>query len=183
VCTLFFLLAFRHGRTFFLRWKERHYKLSMRRRYGIPDHDQRPFNVAYAAARLAQEDKRKVQDRVRTVSTLNQSNPVGQGSTRTGEIDLPSQPTIPPVTLRVSGYDEGDKPITKRSSFSSSTLNQPSRVPIPSAHSDVSNSRLRLPPRGDAHNTAHDERQRVQHEAKLERYDSSPCGCLWLKSL
>jgi hypothetical protein len=27
VCTLFFLLAFRHGRTFFLRWKERHYKL------------------------------------------------------------------------------------------------------------------------------------------------------------
>jgi len=31
----------------------------MRRRYGIPDHDQRPFNVAYAAARLAQEDFRK----------------------------------------------------------------------------------------------------------------------------
>lgn len=28
---------------------------SMRRRYGIPDHDQRPFNIAYAAARLAQE--------------------------------------------------------------------------------------------------------------------------------
>ena len=27
VCTLFFLLAFRHGRTFLLRWKERHYKL------------------------------------------------------------------------------------------------------------------------------------------------------------
>lgn len=27
VCTLFFLLAFRHGRTFFLRWKERHYRL------------------------------------------------------------------------------------------------------------------------------------------------------------
>jgi hypothetical protein len=25
--TLFLLLAFRHGRTFFLRWKERHYKL------------------------------------------------------------------------------------------------------------------------------------------------------------
>jgi hypothetical protein len=29
-----------------------------------------------------------------------------------GEIhDLPSQQTIPPVTLRVSGYDEGDKPM------------------------------------------------------------------------
>jgi hypothetical protein len=25
--TLLLLLAFRHGRTFFLRWKERHYKL------------------------------------------------------------------------------------------------------------------------------------------------------------
>ena len=105
VCTLFLLLAFRHGRTFLLRWKERHYKLyayfvstpprillklvpkrSMRRRYGIPDHDQRPFNVAYAAARLAQEDKRKVQDRIRTVSTLSQSNPVNQGSTRTGAL-------------------------------------------------------------------------------------------------
>ena len=56
----------------------------MRRRYGIPDYDQRPFNVAYAAARLAQEDKRKVQDRMRTLSTVDQPNPVGQGSTRTG---------------------------------------------------------------------------------------------------
>lgn len=103
VCTLFFLLAFRHGRTFFLRWKERHYRLyayfaslssilfnlvhkrSMRRRYGIPDHDQRPFNVAYAAAKLAQEDSKK-QDRIRTLSTLNQPNPDGQGSTRMGAL-------------------------------------------------------------------------------------------------
>ncbi|KAH9035293.1 hypothetical protein EDB84DRAFT_40591 [Lactarius hengduanensis] len=169
VCTLFFLLAFRHGRTFFLRWKERHYKLSMRRRYGIPDHDQRPFNVAYAAARLSQEDKRKVQDRMRTVSILDQPNPPSQGSTRTGEIyDLPSQQTVPPVTLRVSGYDESNKPITKRSPFSSSTLNQPSRVPFPSAYSDVSNSRLRLPSRGDAYNSPHDEKHRDQHETKLE---------------
>ena len=28
----------------------------MRRRYGIPDHDHRPFNVAYAAARRVQEE-------------------------------------------------------------------------------------------------------------------------------
>lgn len=139
----------------------------MRRRYGIPDHDQRPFNVAYAAARLAQEDKRKVQDRMCTVPILNQPNSVSQGPTRTGEIyDLPSQQTIPPVTLRVSGYDESDKPITKRSSFSSST--QPSRAPAPSAHSDVSSSRLRLAPRGNTYNTPHDEKQTVQHEAQSE---------------
>jgi hypothetical protein len=60
-------------------------KRSMRRRYGIPDHDQRPFNVAYAAARLAQEDRKK-QDRIRTLSNLNQPNPVGQVSTRTGAL-------------------------------------------------------------------------------------------------
>ena len=39
----------------------------------------------------------------------------------TAEIyDLPSQQTILPVTLRVSGYDEGDKPMcvfSKRVSF------------------------------------------------------------------
>ena len=60
---------------------------------------------------------------------------------------------------------------TKRSS---SALNKPPRVPIPSAHSDVSNSRVRFPSRGDAYKASHDEKQRVQHEAKLERYDSSP---------
>jgi len=56
----------------------------MRRRYGIPDHDQRPFNVAYATARLAQEDKRKIQDRLRNVSTLEQRSPVSHGLTGSG---------------------------------------------------------------------------------------------------
>jgi hypothetical protein len=108
--TLFLLLAFRHGRTFFLRWRERHYKLyvyitsvcrfgfspklvfkrSMRRRYGIPDHDQRPFNVAYAAARLAQDDKRKVQDRMRNVLTHGQPNSVSDAPTRHGMVIHPS---------------------------------------------------------------------------------------------
>src|ERR1700677_3230514 len=112
-----------------------------------------------------------------------------------GEIyDPPSQQTIPPVPLRVSGYDEGDKPMcvfhseicsdsdsyfvlfssTKRSSLTSSTPNQPPRVPVPSARSDVSSSRIRFPSRGDTHNAPHDEEQRVQRESKLERYDSSP---------
>ncbi len=56
----------------------------MRRRYGIPDNDQRPFNVAYASARLAQEDKRKIQDRLWNVSTLDQLNPVTDGPTGSG---------------------------------------------------------------------------------------------------
>ena len=58
----------------------------MRRRYGIPDHDQRPFNVAYAAARLAQEDKRKIQDRLRNVSTVDHLNTVSHGPTGSGMI-------------------------------------------------------------------------------------------------
>ena len=58
----------------------------MRRRYGIPDHDQRPFNVAYAAARLAQEDKRKIQDRLRNVPTVDQLNAVSHGPTGSGMI-------------------------------------------------------------------------------------------------
>ena len=56
----------------------------MRRRYGIPDHDQRPFNVAYSAARLAQEDKKTIQDRLRNAPTVDQLNtvnhePIGSG--------------------------------------------------------------------------------------------------------
>jgi hypothetical protein len=111
-----------------------------------------------------------------------------------GEIcDPPSQQTVLPVTLRVSGHDEGDKPMcvfhteissdsdyyfvllfsTKRSSLPSGTLNPP-RVPIPSVRSDVSSSRIRFPSRGDTYNAPLDEEQRVQRESKLERYDSSP---------
>ena len=108
-----------------------------------------------------------------------------------GEIgDPPSQQTIPPVTLRVSGHDEGDKPTcvfrseicsdpdsyfvlffsTKRSSLPSSTLNQPPRVPMSSSRSDLSSSRIRFPSRMDTYNASHVEEQRVQRESKLERY-------------
>lgn len=82
----------------------------MRRRYGIPDHDQRPFNVAYAAARLAQDDNRKLQDRMRNVPTFDQSNTLGHGSagpsTATNILVNPSQA---PVTLQVSGLDKNTK--------------------------------------------------------------------------
>lgn len=62
---------------------------SMRRRYGIPDHDQRPFNVAYAAARLAQEDKRKIQDRMRNLPISDPPNAVGHRQTRIGMLSSP----------------------------------------------------------------------------------------------
>jgi hypothetical protein len=58
----------------------------MRRRYGIPDHDQRPFNVAYAAAKLAQDDSKKTQDRMRNIPTFDQPNPLSHGSTRPGMV-------------------------------------------------------------------------------------------------
>ncbi|KAF8646376.1 hypothetical protein AX16_007242 [Volvariella volvacea WC 439] len=40
-----------------LKWRERSYKLAMRRRHGIPDNDHRPFNVAYAAVVRAREEE------------------------------------------------------------------------------------------------------------------------------
>ncbi|TFK55383.1 hypothetical protein OE88DRAFT_612322 [Heliocybe sulcata] len=52
--------AFLHYKVHFNAWRERSHRLSMRRRYGIPDDDDRPFNVAFAAAhqaRLAQSAK------------------------------------------------------------------------------------------------------------------------------
>ncbi|KIM74984.1 hypothetical protein PILCRDRAFT_688928 [Piloderma croceum F 1598] len=52
---LFAWLAWFRGRVVFLKWKETRYKKAMRRRHGIPDEDERPFNVAYAAAMRARE--------------------------------------------------------------------------------------------------------------------------------
>ncbi|KAG6856783.1 hypothetical protein H0H87_000751 [Tephrocybe sp. NHM501043] len=47
-------------REMYLVWREKAYKLSMRRRHGIPDTDHRPFNVAYAAVvRARQESEEK----------------------------------------------------------------------------------------------------------------------------
>ncbi|KAI0254730.1 hypothetical protein BJV78DRAFT_1279837 [Lactifluus subvellereus] len=138
----------------------------MRRRYGIPDHDQRPFNVAYAAARLAQEDKRKIQDRMRNLPISDPPNVVSHGQTRIGEIDGPeTQQSVTPVTLEVSGHDKNDKPITKRLPFSPHTAGQPSRVPIPS---DISGPRLQPPPRQTAHGHSRGEEPVDRHEARPE---------------
>ncbi|CAK5263094.1 unnamed protein product [Mycena citricolor] len=38
------------------RWREKSHRLATRRRFGIPDHDHRPFNVAHAAALRAHRE-------------------------------------------------------------------------------------------------------------------------------
>ncbi|KAF8345570.1 hypothetical protein F5887DRAFT_1158792 [Amanita rubescens] len=43
--------------TKFLKWRERSYRLAMRRKHGIPDDDHRPFNVAYAAVQRARQER------------------------------------------------------------------------------------------------------------------------------
>ncbi|KAF8897910.1 hypothetical protein BD779DRAFT_408507 [Infundibulicybe gibba] len=40
-----------------LKWQERSYRLSMRRKHGIPDNDHRPFNVAYAAVLRGRQEQ------------------------------------------------------------------------------------------------------------------------------
>ncbi|OBZ70370.1 hypothetical protein A0H81_09856 [Grifola frondosa] len=40
------------------QWNERRYRKAMRRRHGIPDNDNRPFNVAFAAATKAREERK-----------------------------------------------------------------------------------------------------------------------------
>ncbi|KAI9513357.1 hypothetical protein F5148DRAFT_1279066 [Russula earlei] len=157
--TLVLLLVFRHGRVYFLRWKERHYKLLIRRRYGIPDNDQRPFNVAYAAARLAHEDKRKMQDRTRNVQTLDQSSPVDPVTRGNGEgYDFATQQVPTPGTLQVSGHDKNAKPTTKRLPFNAGAATQALRAPVPSGHADLH------PENG--HANARDEESGDQREAK-----------------
>jgi hypothetical protein len=107
----------------------------MRRRYGIPDHDQRPFNVAYAAARLSRDDSRKLQDRMLNVPTFDQPNPLGHGSTGPGIVanipveicssnesteegyGLAAHPSPTPVTLQVSGLDKNTKHMCVSSFF------------------------------------------------------------------
>ncbi|KAJ3788157.1 hypothetical protein GGU10DRAFT_121684 [Lentinula aff. detonsa] len=59
-----YIIAARAWR-YILRWREKSYRLSLRRRHGIPDNDHRPFNVAYAAVQRAKEQKEKENARIR----------------------------------------------------------------------------------------------------------------------
>ncbi|KAJ7173809.1 hypothetical protein C8R46DRAFT_123665 [Mycena filopes] len=50
-----------------LKWREKSYRLSMRRQHGIPDNDHRPFNVAYAAVLRARREEEVANNRVHRV--------------------------------------------------------------------------------------------------------------------
>ncbi|KAK7062085.1 hypothetical protein R3P38DRAFT_2833343 [Favolaschia claudopus] len=52
------------GWTELLKWREKSYRLSMRRQHGIPDSDHRPFNVAYAAVLRARREEEVANNRV-----------------------------------------------------------------------------------------------------------------------
>ncbi|KAF9266279.1 hypothetical protein L218DRAFT_985909 [Marasmius fiardii PR-910] len=69
----------------FWKWREREYKLSMRRKYGIPDNDHRPFNVAYAAAQLAREQE--IQQRGKKRSAVQPPTQVSSREQRDGFSD------------------------------------------------------------------------------------------------
>ncbi|KAF8213954.1 hypothetical protein K438DRAFT_1956052 [Mycena galopus ATCC 62051] len=50
-----------------LKWREKSYRLFMRRQHGIPDNDHRPFNVAYAAVLRARREEEVANNRVHRV--------------------------------------------------------------------------------------------------------------------
>ncbi|KAK0461770.1 uncharacterized protein EV420DRAFT_127421 [Desarmillaria tabescens] len=55
----------------FSKARERSYRLSMRRRHGIPDNDHRPFNVAYAAVQRSRQEKERPAPVQRTQESAN----------------------------------------------------------------------------------------------------------------
>ncbi|KAK0206886.1 hypothetical protein DFS33DRAFT_1317713 [Desarmillaria ectypa] len=55
----------------FSKAREKSYKLSMRRRHGIPDNDHRPFNVAYAAVQRSRQAKERPTPAQRSQETAN----------------------------------------------------------------------------------------------------------------
>ncbi|KAJ3719428.1 hypothetical protein C8R42DRAFT_120161 [Lentinula raphanica] len=65
---------------YILKWREKSYRLSLRRRHGIPDNDHRPFNVAYAAVQLAKEQKEKENARLRRADLVAASTPIREAS-------------------------------------------------------------------------------------------------------
>ncbi|KAF8514841.1 hypothetical protein BU17DRAFT_94094 [Hysterangium stoloniferum] len=61
--TLALLWVLMNGRTVLTQWQETVHRRASRRRHGIPDNDDRPFNVAYAAAALARRERELEQHR------------------------------------------------------------------------------------------------------------------------
>ncbi|KAL5508455.1 hypothetical protein ACEPAH_6074 [Sanghuangporus vaninii] len=79
---LIFLLYYAYGQ--FNDSRERKYKKSVRRKYGIPDGDNDPFNVAYAKVRQQRKDKMYLEVEDELSSTGSASDARGVTSARRG---------------------------------------------------------------------------------------------------
>ncbi|RXW25477.1 hypothetical protein EST38_g377 [Candolleomyces aberdarensis] len=86
-----------------LMWKEKSAKLATRRKYGIPDHDRRPFNVAYTAAILANEEREK-EERKKTFLRQPGAKPVQEAQSlnhRESHADQTFNPATGEQTIRL----------------------------------------------------------------------------------
>ncbi|PFH49253.1 hypothetical protein AMATHDRAFT_63529 [Amanita thiersii Skay4041] len=121
-----------------LKWRELSYRLSMRRRHGIPDSDHRPFAVAYAAVQQARERREALASIARNKTKLSEKRQQAQahanqdirhraaGSSNNVEpawnndrfvphyenYNLPTPQDINYVTIRPSSYTGGLPPVS-----------------------------------------------------------------------
>ncbi|KAI0092035.1 hypothetical protein BDY19DRAFT_575821 [Irpex rosettiformis] len=55
---------------YYAQLRDRRYRKNLRRRHGIPDHDRRPFNLAFAAAKKAHLNRDSKESTPSTVNTM-----------------------------------------------------------------------------------------------------------------
>ncbi|KAL5530521.1 hypothetical protein ACEPAF_6779 [Sanghuangporus sanghuang] len=104
---LVFLLYYAYGQI--NDWRERKYKKSVRRKYGIPDGDNDPFNVAYAKVRQQRKDKMYLEVEEELSSTGSASDVRGMTSARQGgtSVSMPHHRVIPLPTLANDAESSG----------------------------------------------------------------------------
>ncbi|KAF9782740.1 hypothetical protein BJ322DRAFT_168367 [Thelephora terrestris] len=93
-----FLLFAVLGRTFyhrFLRWRETNYRKATRRKHGIPDTDNRPFNVAYAAAVTARKENEARKNLQLRQRTLGEASPAPSPARRSFGLDARQLTSVP----------------------------------------------------------------------------------------
>ncbi|KAL5527183.1 hypothetical protein ACEPAG_5974 [Sanghuangporus baumii] len=104
---LVFLLYYAHGQ--FNDYRERNYKKSIRRKYGIPDDDNDPFNVAYAKVRQQRKDTVYLEAEEELSSTGSVSEARGVTSARPGGISalMPHRRVVPPSAIATDAESPG----------------------------------------------------------------------------
>ncbi|KAL5488254.1 hypothetical protein ACEPAI_6362 [Sanghuangporus weigelae] len=104
---LVFLLYYAYGQ--FNDLTERKYKKSVRRKYGIPDDDNDPFNVAYAKVRQQRKDTVYLEAEEELSSTGSASEARGVTSARQGgtSASMPHRRVVPPSALAIDAESLG----------------------------------------------------------------------------